>query len=304
VPDGRAKPKKPAPKRIHLQPGPEGRIPSIRVRGLARAPFDDVYHFILSRSWPQFLASAVATFLALNTIFAVVYWQLPGAIEGARPGSFQDAFFFSVHTLATIGYGSMFPKSVVGQIVVASEAFLGLLCIAILTGLTFAKFARPQARVAFTARAVIAPRDGVPHLQFRMVNFRHNQVVEAQLRVFVLVEQKTAEGQVMRVPVDLSLVRDRTPMFALTWTAMHRIDAESPFHGADWRERLGAQKAEIFLALTGLDDTLGQTIHARYRYRLEDVVENALFADVLTIDEKDGARVVDYEHFHEIVPLG
>lgn len=289
--------------RIRLPRPEDERLPRIEVRGLAPSPFEDLYHGILSRSWTEFFALATGAFLALNATFGLVYWSLPeGAIEGARPGSYVDAFFFSVHTLATIGYGSMFPKTLVGQSVVAAEAFLGVICVALLTGIAFAKFARPTARIAFTAGAVICPRDGVPYLQFRMANFRHNRIVEAQLRVFVLVQQITREGQELRTPVDVALVRDRTPLFMMTWTALHRIDEASPFHGPDWRERLTEQKAEVYLALSGLDETLGQTIHARYRYRLEEIVENARFADVLTTRE-DGTRVVDYEHFHEIVPL-
>jgi inward rectifier potassium channel len=144
----------------------------------------------------------------------------------------------------------------------------------------------------------VGPRDGVPHLAFRIANWRHNQVFDARLRVVLLVSQTTREGEVTRNLVDVPLVRSDTAFFVLTWTALHRIDEASPFHGADALERLTAAKSEIFLSLSGIDETIGQTIYARKRYGLSDIVWNARFADVITIEE-DGTRVVDYEKFHQ-----
>jgi inward rectifier potassium channel len=254
--------------------------------------------------WWRFFAYTAGAWVGINLIFAVVYAAAPGSVSGARPGDLEDAFYFSVQTLATIGYGAMAPATRFGHLVVVVEALVGTLGVAIVTGVTFAKFARPTARILFAAKAVVHLRDGVPHLLFRLANWRGNMVVEGQLRVLLLVLQKTREGDVIRMPLELPLVRDRTALFALTWTPMHRIDASSPFHGGETGlAQLREQQAEIFLAFTGVDETIGQQIHARYRYKLDDVVYNARFTDVLTL-EPDGTRVIDYGPFHDVEILG
>jgi inward rectifier potassium channel len=274
----------------------------IRAIGLERAPHKDLYHFVLAQSWPRFFLLTALTFLVTNLCFATLYWAVPGSVSNARPGSFEDAFYFSVQTLATIGYGGMAPATRYAHVVVTLEAFMGVLAVALITGITFTRFARPSARVLFANRVVISPRDGVPHLMFRMANWRRNRIVEARLGVVLLVTERTREGEVLRRQIDLPLVRDRTGVFFLTWTAMHRIDESSPFNGPDALARLRAQGAELFLSLTGLDETIGQTIHARRQYSLDDIVTNARFADVLS-DDPNGTRVIDFRRFHDIVPV-
>jgi len=278
------------------------RLPKIVAKGRSRQPLDDLYHWILTRSWTEFFATVTATFIALNALFALAYLAVPGCVENARAGSFEDAFFFSVHTMGTIGYGSMAPATRYGNIIVAIEALVGMISVAMMTGITFAKFARPSARILFSERMVIQPRDGVPHLIFRMANWRHNQVVEAQLSVILLVSHRTTEGDTLRQPVAIPLVRDRNAMFGLTWLAMHRIDETSPFFGPDAFDRLRARQAEMFLSMTGYDETIMQTIHARHAYALDDIVANARFADILTV-LPDGTRVLDYARFDEVIPL-
>jgi inward rectifier potassium channel len=276
----------------------------VRARGQVVSLFEDSYHKVLSMPWWQFFAWAAAGWIGVNLLFAVLYVMSPGCVSGAQPGSLEDAFYFSVQTLATIGYGAMAPASRYGHAVVVAEALVGTLGVALVTGVTFAKFARPTARILFSERAVVQLRDGVPHLMFRLANWRGNMVVEGQLRVLVLRVQKTLEGDVIRVPVDLPLVRDRSAIFALTWSPMHRIDEKSPFWGgAAALEVLRAEKAEIFLTFTGLDETIGQTIHARHSYKLDEIVYNARFVDVLTTDD-DGTRTIDYGTFHDVEVLG
>ncbi len=279
-----------------------GGVPRIRALGQTWAPYEDLYHYVLTRTWSQFFLLVGAAFLGANALFALAYTCAPGSIANeAHPGSFEDAFFFSVQTLATIGYGAMAPATLLGHAIVTVEALTGMVGMALVTGMTFAKFARPTARVLFTDKLVIAERNGEPHLMFRMANWRHNQVVEAQLRATLLVTERTREGEMLRRPVDLPLVRDRTAFFGLTWTAMHRIDAASPFSGEGAVEKLRAVNAELYLSLSGLDDTIGQTIHARHAYALDDIVPNARFADVLSVLE-DGTRVIDYHQFHVLIP--
>jgi len=290
-------------KRIRYRPSERARA-VVRTRGQYVSMFEDSYHKVLGMPWWQFFAWAAAGWIGVNLLFALLYAASPGCVSGAQPGSLEDAFYFSVQTLATIGYGAMAPATRYGHAVVVAEALVGTLGVALVTGVTFAKFARPTARILFSDKAVVQMRDGVPHLMFRLANWRGNMVVEGHLRVLVLRLQKTLEGDVIRVPVDLPLVRDRTAIFALSWTPMHRIDEKSPFRGgAAGLELLRAEKAEIFLTFTGLDETIGQTIHARHGYQLDEIVYNARFVDVLTTDD-DGTRTIDYGRFHDVEVLG
>ena len=275
---------------------------NIKAIGIEHAPHKDVYHFILARSWPTFFVLMGVVFVLTNVAFACAYRAQPGAIANVAPGSFEDAFYFSVQTLATIGYGGMYPVTRYGHIVVTLEAVTGILFLALITGITFTRFARPSARVLFSNKMVITSRDGVPHLMFRMANWRRNRIVEARIQVVVLASERTREGEEMRRQIDLPLVRASTGVFFLTWSAMHLIDEKSPFFGPDALDRLRAQHAEIYLGLTGFDETIGQTIHARKQYALEDIVVGARFADVLTINA-DGSRVIDYRKFHDVVPI-
>lgn len=278
---------------------PRTRFPPVVAIGDRLSFHADLYHAILRLSWPSFLAAMSLTFVLTNIVFAALYRAQPGCIQNA--GSFLDLFFFSVETLATIGYGVMAPQTPYAHTIVSLEALVGIAATAMITGLTFARFARPTAKVLFSNKMVIAPRDGIPHLTFRVANWRRNQIVEARLSVFVLGVERTREGEVLRRPMPLALVRDSNPFFALSWTVMHRIDESSPLHGKGFEE-LRAQGADIFLTLTGLDETMMQTITARWAYTFADVVPDAKFVDVLTIRE-DGTRIIDYDKFHDVVPI-
>ncbi len=286
--------------RIRLRPsGPT--LPPVQAVGAHSAWWEDIFHSVLTMSWWQFFAGIGAAFTVINLAFASLYWLVPGCIGNVPEdgGRFEHLFYFSVQTMATIGYGGMLPVTRYGHLLVVVEAISGILSTAVVTGLTFSKFARPVARVLFPERIVVTTRDGVPHLQVRMANWRRNQVVEARLKIMLLRTQITAEGEVMRIPVELKLVRDSTQLFWLTWTAMHKIDEHSPFHGPDAMEVLRAEDAQLFLSFQGLDATMGQTIHASTRYALDDIVWNARYADVLIT--KGDLRQIDYTHFHELV---
>jgi inward rectifier potassium channel len=275
---------------------------AVKAIGVQRAPHKDIYHFVLGRTWPTFFLLVAVVFVLTNMLFAWLYLAEPGAVTNVRPGSFEDAFYFSVQTLATIGYGGMAPASRYGHLIVAIEAIVGILMVALITGITFTRFARPTARVLFSEKVVISPRDGVPHVMFRMANWRRNRIVEARLSAVLLVTERTREGEMMRKQIDLPLVRSKTNVFFLTWSAMHLVDEKSPFYGAGALERLRLQQAELYLGLTGLDETIGQTIHVRKQYALDDIVANARFADVLSLAE-DGTRIIDYRKFHDVVEL-
>ena len=287
------------PKRLSANVRPT--TPMVETRGRKLAPWEDFYHWVLTLSWPRFFGWLTVAYFMVNLLFGFAFWLLPNSVSNAT--AFFDYFFFSVETFATIGYGEMTPLGPAGHVIVTLEAFAGILATATITGATFARLARPTAKVLFSEKCIIAKRDGVPTLMFRMANWRRNQIAEARLAVMILLTETSAEGEVMRRPAPLKLVRNENPMFLFTWTAMHIIDEESPFYGEGAIGRLREMRAEIFLSLTGLDDTFAQTIHTRYRYTLDDIVQNARFADVLLGFAENGVRTIDYDKFHEIEPL-
>ena len=266
-------------------------------KGQPRKPLSDVYHAWLEASWRAALLAVFAIYTAVNLVFAVLYFAAQG-IENARPGSFTDAFFFSVQTLATIGYGKMAPVSTAANIIVAFEALTGMVGSAMITGLLFAKFARPTARVLFSRVAVVTPYQGAPSLQFRIANERGNRIVEAQLRVTALRTEVTKEGVTLRRQLDLTMLRDRSAVFALTWTAIHVIDHSSPLFGLTARD-LADKQVQLFASVLGLDETFSQNIHARQVYLPEDVLFGKRLVDIIS-ELPDGRREIDYQRFHDV----
>lgn len=278
--------------------GPTGEVR--RVGGRVR-PLTDFYHTLMEASWPVTFGVILAAFLGINLVFALAYAALGNGVAGARPGHFEDCFFFSVETLATIGYGKMTPDSLPAHVVVTLEAFTGILVTALTTGLLFAKFSRPTARVLFSRDVLFGPHDGKPTLMFRLANERGNRIVQASVRVSLLRESTTAEGISMRRLVDLKLKRADSAMFALTWTVFHVVDESSPLFGLDAAE-LARSRVNLVATLVGLDDTLSQTVHARYAWSHERFKFGHRFVDVL-VDEPDGSRTLDLRKFHDTVEL-
>jgi len=262
---------------------------------------NDLYHVLLKIKWWPFLGLITATYMGINIIFACLYLLTNDGIANAQKNSFLDAFFFSIHTLSTLGYGSMYPQNLAAHILAAIEIFLGVLLMAILAGIMFARFSRPTARVMFSKVAVICPYHGIPPLMFRAANRRENQIIEAQVRVTLLKNEISPEGQQMRRFYALNLTRERTPVFALSWLIMHPIDHQSPLSGLS-PEELAEVDAELWVSLTGLDETFSQTIHSRYAYNIEEIFWNHRLVDIFTIKE-DGTRFLDLRKFHETQPL-
>lgn len=269
--------------------------------GLEGGGWRDAYHTLLNMSWRLFFALVFLGYLAINAAFALGYAALGDAIESARPGSFADAFFFSVQTLATIGYGKMVPRTLGANLLVSAEALLGMVGLAVTTGLVFARFSRSRARVLFSRQLVVCPWDGVPSLMFRMANARGSQIAEARLKVTFLREEETREGERVRKVHELKLARGESSVFALTWLVIHPITPESPLHGQS-AETLAASGADLIVSLTGLDDGLGQTVSARHFYGAEQIRWNARLVDILTVTS-DGRRIIDYRRFHDWEPL-
>ena len=261
----------------------------------------DPYHLMLTISWPRFLALIALGYVVANALFALAYLAGGDGIENARPGNFLDAFFFSIQTMASIGYGAMYPRTAYVNAVVAIEALVGLMGLAMGTGLAFARFSRPTARVMFSRVAVIAPFNGVPTLMFRTANERSNQILEAQLGVGLVRDEVSTEGQFMRRVHDLKLVRSQNSSFTLSWMAMHPIEEHSPLYGVT-EETLAATESVLVITLTGIDETVSQNIHARHTYAPHEILWNMRFADILLM-MPDGQRYVDYNRFHDVMPL-
>lgn len=276
-----------------------GRSPIV-IRGQDRTRWTDVYHAVLRAPWWLFFLGVTLYFIGLNVIFAGLYVFDPNGIANARPGSWWDAFLFSVQTIGAIN-SEMLAHSVYANVIVSMEAFFGILNIALLTGVIFARFSRPMARVIFSNVAVVTPLDGVPTLMFRAANQRGNQVMDAGVTVSLARQSLSLEGVVMRRMEDLQLTRPRSLLFSLSWTIMHRIDETSPLYGAT-TESLEAGQAEIFVLLSGRDDSLADTIYARHVYTPADIQWGRRFVDVLGITA-DGRRMVDLTRFHDTEPV-
>jgi inward rectifier potassium channel len=270
------------------------------IRGAPTRALDDLYHYLVTVSWPALIGIIASAFVIANLVFAVGYY-FDGGVENARYRSFADMFFFSVQTMATIGYGKMVPVTMFSNILVSIEALTGLLALALMTGLVFAKFSRPTARVRFSRYVVIGPRDGTTSLMIRMANMRANRIVEANIHVVFTRWETTVEGESIRRFYDLIMTRSRSAMFALSWTAVHRIVEDSPLFGQT-HDSLANSQPEIVVSITGLDETFSQTIHARHTYELDEIIWGARFADVLILDP-DGSRSIDYTRFDDVEML-
>ncbi|WP_333207860.1 MULTISPECIES: ion channel [unclassified Microcoleus] len=269
--------------------------------GIPRLHFADLYHKLLTLSWPQFFMLISLSYLVMNGLFALAYLAGGDCIANARHGSLKDAFYFSVQTMATIGYGTMFPRTDYANTIVAIEAFFGLWAVAMVTGLAFSKFSRPSARVIFSRVAVIAPFNGVPTLMYRAGNQRFNQILEAQQGVTLIRDEVTPEGEYMRRFYDLQLMRNQSRIFSLTWTVMHAIDESSPLYQLTAKDLI-EQEAEIVITLTGIDETVSQTINARHSFVASEIMWNMRFVDII-LRTPDGGRVVDYTRFHDVKPI-
>lgn len=272
-----------------------------RVGQKRRSPFTDLYAFLLRARWPVVVGLAAAFYLALNALFAALYWAVPGSVANAD-GGYLDAFFFSVQTFASIGYGFMYSQGTWGNAVVVVESFVSLLSLALLTGIVFAKFARPRARVLFSRPLLVETRDRVPTLTFRVANERGNDVAEATIRVSALKTARTVEGGTMRRFHDLTLERSSSPFFLLSWQVFHRIDEDSPLYGMT-KDDMADDDVRFAVSFTGIDGTFAQTIHARHLYWAEDVIFGHRFVDVME-ELEGGVTRMDFRKFHLTEPQG
>ncbi|MCA9519331.1 MAG: low temperature requirement protein A [Myxococcales bacterium] len=266
-------------------------------RGIPNELRRDLYFYLMEGSWWRLLLTLLVVYLFTNVVFAALYMLEPGSIAGARPNSFLDAFHFSVQTMSTIGYGVLSPRSTYANALVTIEVALGLLGVALATGVMFAKASRPRASVLFSKPIVITRYHGELTLMIRVGNGRGNEVVDASINLVALTDDVSPEGHSMRSMHALKLRRDRSPVFMLSWTVMHTIDESSPLFHTDWSNP-AATIASLVATLQGHDGTYGQTVYARHAWYPESLRYGHSFVDI--ISELEGGRMlVDYTKFHD-----
>ena len=273
----------------------------IRVVGArARTPYwRDIYHWLVRVSWPRTMLAILVLLLAANLVFAMVYLVV-GGVAHAREGSFADAFFFSVQTMGTIGYGDMHPSTNGSNAIMVVESFVSVVLTALITGLVFAKFSQPTGRISCAINAVVTPFDGQPTLMLRIGNERENRVVESRVHVDLVQTKQTVEGTTFYKMTELPLVRQRIPALSRSWNVMHVIDEKSPLFGST-PAVLEAAETELFVSITGTDETTGQPVYGQHNYETANIVWGAKFANILNEDEH-GNLVLDLTRFDEISP--
>ncbi len=275
---------------------------NVRRTGLPFFRSVSLYQALITMPWARFYAVLVGGYVVANLLFAIGYLLCgPGALQGSTAATgterFEEAFFFSVQTLATIGYGRLGPAGLAANLLVAVEALVGLLGVAFATGLTFGRFSRPYAQILFSERAVMAPYRGGTGFMFRMVNQRKSQLIQVRVTVSLSHMVEGPRGRTRKF-VPLALERDEVVFFPLHWTVVHPIDEKSPLGGAT-AEDLRRLDAELLVLVVGTDETFAQVVHARTSYKAAEIVVGAKFRDIF--DESDEGRLtVDVGRLSEI----
>jgi inward rectifier potassium channel len=262
------------------------------------------YHYFLTVSWPLFLVYVAGVYVVLNALFAAMFvacgkGALTGFTNEAPMERFSRAFFFSVHTLATIGYGNIVPVTFAANALVAFESLVGLLGFSIIAGIMFARFARPRAEIAFSRVAIVGPYRDKTALMFRIVNKKKNETVEIGATVLLALRKSDGSSITDREFIPLKLERERVVFFPLAWTIVHPIDEKSPLNGCS-RDELRARDAELLILLNGFDETFSQTVHARSSYKVDEIVWGAKFRNMFNPSEADGTISVDIRKLDDI----
>jgi inward rectifier potassium channel len=257
----------------------------------------DTYHLILTLTWPGFAGVVFGIYLLINVFFAILYMLNPRAIAEMAPGSFFDAFFFSVETLATVGYGHMYPETFYGRLIAMLEIMVGMFGLAVITGLIFVRFSRPTARIQFSKVAVIAPFDGVPNLMIRVANLRHQAMVEPEFRMLFMWDTVTAEGDDVRRFRSLRLEFDHLIAFPAVMTIRHPIDEESPLFGLT-PEDSQKQDIRILASIVGVDTVIVAPVQSLRDYNYDQIEWNRRFVEIYDQNEA-GDWTVDYARIDE-----
>src|SRR5579883_813229 len=281
---------------------PDGTF-NVRRQGL-RLRDTNLYLMLIDTTWTRFFAAVLATFVLINVLFAGLYLAVGiEHLQGVEPemGAFVNAFFFSVHTLTTVGYGNVFPRAIAANAISAVEATMGLMIFALGTGLLYGRFSRPSAKILFSHRALIAPYQDGTSLQFRITNARNNVLINLEARVLLMTVNR-ADSQLKRSYFDLELERRQVYFFPLTWTIVHPIDSASPLYGKT-ADDLRSEEAELLILIKAFDDTFSQSVHSRFSYRHDEILWGAKFEPAFRVDE-NGDLVLDVKRVHELKMLG
>ena len=265
-----------------------------------------VYLHLVTVTWPHFLVLVAGAYLTVNSLFAVMYWvlgrdALHTTDNDLGLGNLARCFFFSVHTLTTVGYGALYPYGVAANAVAAVEAALGLMGFALATGLLYGRFSRPSARLVYSENMIVAPfRDG-QSLQFRIANQRSNVLMELETDMVLMTVEQDSNGQLKRNFTELRLERKQIYFLALTWTLVHPIDESSPLFGKT-SEDLERLQAELLILIKGFDDSFSQVVHTRYSYRWDEIIWSARFAQAFEV-ATEGHLVLDLSKVGETKPV-
>jgi len=258
----------------------------------------DVYQWVLSLNWSRFAALIAGVYIGINLLFAALYSLGGDCIAGMTPGSFLEAFFFSVQTLATVGYGHMYPQTPYAHVVTTIEIISGMFWLAVMTGLIFVRFSRPTARIVFSDSVVIAPFNGQPTLMLRVANLRSHSMVEAEFRImFTRDEPLLEDGEMFRCFHALKLHFDRLIVFPAALTLRHTIDESSPLYG-ETPESLAAGRALLMASVVGVETVIPAAVQSQRDYSWQDIRFGEHFVDIYT-DLGDGKLKVDYARIHE-----
>ena len=265
--------------------------------GLNLTFWADISHRCMTASWPSFIGGAALVFIAFNAVFALLYSVGDQPIANVPGGQYIDYLYFSIETLSTAGYGDMHPQTHYGHFIATIELFTGIFSMSLMTGLIFARFSRPSARLLFADTPVISDHEGQPTLMIRLANERHNVISNANARLWLFKNIVSKEGQQFRRFYELSLIRNESPALALSWTLFHVIDENSPLYGLN-ADDLAAINAQLIVVVSGYDVVAAQTVHARKSYDYPDIRFGHRYAEILGTTD-DGRLRVDYGRFHE-----
>ena len=271
----------------------------IETLGLRQGFWSDLYHRSMTVYWPVFFGSAAAMFVALNAVFGFLYFLGHEPIANATENGPLAYFYFSIETLATVGYGDMHPQSNYGHLIATIEIFTGMCFLAVMTGLIFARFSRPRARFVFANNPVITRHEGQQTLMIRMANARHSAISRASARLWIIRAERTKEGDQLRRFYELRLDRSEHPVFVLSWMLFHVIDKDSPLHGLTASD-LTEEDALLVLNVGGVDDSSAQQLYARHVYSWRDIRWHHRYKDITSVSPQ-GRFLLDYTKFHDTV---